>query len=34
MSALGVGQRRKLVDTHPLRERVGDKYAPSPVLDA
>jgi len=22
MSALGVGQRRKLVDTHPLRERV------------
>jgi len=21
-------------DTHPLRERVGDKYAPNPVLDA
>ena len=21
-------------DTHPLRERVGDKYAPNPVLNA
>ncbi|MDQ0026720.1 ketosteroid isomerase-like protein [Variovorax paradoxus] len=23
-----------IYDTHPLRERVGDKYAPNPVLNA
>jgi hypothetical protein len=25
---------RTVHDTHPLRERVGDKYAPNPVSNA
>jgi hypothetical protein len=34
VSAARIDSMHIVYDTHPLRERVGDKYAPGPALKA